>query len=247
MRSVIRCLKAEFLKYRHCALLYIHVVVPVLGAVIFASYFKISGWDAATKISAYLEALAIATPFLIGIIVGTVTQNEYQAGHYQLILGTIPSRSAAYIGKLGVLFIGFMGAITLALGIFYSLYQTGSYILYLRAGALLALTAVPIYMIHLFIGMNFGKGASMGMGIAGSLITALMITGMGDAVWKYIPWAWGARFMDYMVLAWHRPALFLQMEPEFMSGIWITVICAGSLFIASLAWFRYWEGGKGND
>ena len=43
--------------------------------------------------------------------------------------------------------------------------------------------------------MSFGKGASMGLGIAGSLIAALMITGLGDATWKYIPWAWGVRAM----------------------------------------------------
>lgn len=86
MWSVIRCLKAEFLKYRHCALLYIHVVVPVLGAVIFASYFKISGWDAATKISAYLEALAIATPFLIGIIVGQSHRTNIRQGIISLSL-----------------------------------------------------------------------------------------------------------------------------------------------------------------
>ncbi len=56
---------------------------------------------------------------------------------------------------------------------------------------------LPIYLIHLFVGMSFGKGASMGLGIAGSLIAALMITGLGDATWKYIPWAWGVRAMDY--------------------------------------------------
>ena len=36
--------------------------------------------------------LAVAFPFLIGIIVGLVVQIENQAGHYQLLLGTIPSR-----------------------------------------------------------------------------------------------------------------------------------------------------------
>ena len=32
-----------------------------------------------------------------------------------------------------------------------------------------------------------------------------MITGLGDATWKYIPWAWGVRAMDYTVLAWDNP------------------------------------------
>ena len=44
-----------------------------------------SRWELATKISAYLEVLAVAFPFLIGIIVGLVVQIENQAGHYQLL------------------------------------------------------------------------------------------------------------------------------------------------------------------
>lgn len=50
----------------------------------FAGYYHISRWELATKISAYLEVLAVAFPFLIGIIVGLVVQIENQAGHYQL-------------------------------------------------------------------------------------------------------------------------------------------------------------------
>lgn len=78
-----------------------------------------------------------------------------------------------------------------------------------------SLTMLPIYLIHLFVGMSFGKGASVGLGIAGSLIAALMITGLGDATWKYIPWAWGVRAMDYTVLAWDSPQLYAQVKPIF--------------------------------
>ena len=77
------------------------------------------------------------------------------------------------------------------------------------------ITMLPIYLIHLFVGMSFGKGASMGLGIAGSLIAALMITGLGDATWKYIPWAWGVRAMDYTVLAWDSPQLYAQVKTDF--------------------------------
>lgn len=116
MTSIFRCLKAEFLKCKHSVLLYIHILIPLLGAIIFAGYFLVSGWDVQTKVSAYLEVLAVSFPFLAGIIVGIVVQIEHQ-GHYQLMLGTIPSRPATYIGKILLLIIGAIGAVVLALGV----------------------------------------------------------------------------------------------------------------------------------
>ena len=98
MVSVIRCWKAEYQKCKHSILLYMHSLIPIMCAAVFAGYYYISSWEPATKISAYLEILAVAFPFLIGIIVGLVVQIENQAGHYQLLLGTIPSRIATYIG-----------------------------------------------------------------------------------------------------------------------------------------------------
>ena len=110
MVSVVRCWKAEYQKCKHSILLYMHSMIPIICAAIFAGYYHISRWELATKISAYLEVLAVAFPFLIGIIVGLVVQIENQAGHYQLLLGTIPSRMATYIGKLGFLMICAFGA-----------------------------------------------------------------------------------------------------------------------------------------
>ena len=181
MVSVVRCWKAEYQKCKHSILLYMHSMIPIICAAIFAGYYHISRWELATKISAYLEVLAVAFPFLIGIIVGLVVQIENQAGHYQLL------------------------------------------------------------------GMSFGKGASMGLGIAGSLIAALMITGLGDATWKYIPWAWGVRAMDYTVLAWDSPQLYAQVKTDFFSGMIISVCCTVCLLIASLVWFHGWEGGKNSE
>lgn len=89
--------------------------------------------------------------------------------------------------------------------------------------------------------------ASMGLGIAGSLIAALMITGLGDATWKYIPWAWGVRAMDYTVLAWDSPQLYAQVKTDFFSGMIISVCCTVCLLIASLVWFHGWEGGKNSE
>ena len=247
MAAVAHCIKAEFVKCRHSALLYFHILVPFLGAVVFAGYFRISGWDIQTNISAFLEVLAAAFPFLIGIVVGMVVQFENQAGHWQLMLGTIPSRPAAYIGKLSFLMLGAVGAAALALGCFAAIYREAPFILYLKAWVLLVLAVFPLYLIHMFVGMRFGKGASMGLGIAGSLVAALMVTGLGDAVWKYNPWAFGVRFMDYTVLSWSNPDVFHLVSHDFIIGIVIALLFSLLLFVFSIIWFRSWEGSRDAD
>lgn len=242
MVSVLRCLKAEYEKSKHSKLLFIHWIIPFLCAVIFAGYYHISIWEKFVKISTYLETLAVAFPFLTGIIVGMAVQIENQAGHFQLMLGTIPSRTAAYIGKLGFLILNALMGTFLALGVFAVLYRETPVVLCMKTGVLLVETMIPIYMIHLMIGMEFGKGASMGVGIVGSLISALMMTGLGDVVWKYIPWAWGVRAMEYLVLSWNKPYIYKQIKQDFFCGMAVCIVCTGVLLIVSLLWFRNWEG-----
>lgn len=247
MRWTIQCFRAEYQKSRHSLLLLMHVLIPLSGALLFAGYFHGSAWSGVAKVSGYLEVLAIAFPFLIGIVVGMAVQAEDRAGHFQLMLGTLHSRSAVYMGKLGFLVSGGMFAAALALGIFAVSCGEAPLILYLKAGLLLILTMIPIYLIQLLVGMNFGKGASMGLGIAGSLTAALMLTGLGDHCWKWIPWAWGVRAMDYTVLAWDSSKLFWQLRKDFWSGMEISVTFTLILTMVSLIWFYHWEGGNWSD
>ena len=245
MVSVVRCWKAEYQKCKHSILLYMHSMIPIICAAIFAGYYHISRWELATKNQCLSGSAGRCVPVSDRHYCGPgCSDRKIRPGIISFLLGTIPSRMATYIGKLGFLMICAFGATFLALGTFAALYRDAPASLYLKAGILLLITMLPIYLIHLFVGMSFGKGASMGLGIAGSLIAALMITGLGDATWKYIPWAWGVRAMDYTVLAWDSPQLYAQVKTDFLSGMIISVCCTVCLLIASLVWFHGWEGGK---
>ncbi len=57
-----------------------------------------------------------------------------------------------------------------------------------------------LYLLHLWISLRFGKGASISVGVAGSLVAALMLTGLGEGIWYFIPWGWGVRFCDMAVI-----------------------------------------------
>ena len=69
--------------------------------------------------------------------------------------------------------------------------------LYVEISFILFSCQIFIYIWHLFLNFRFSKGASIGIGIIESLLAALMLTGMGDVIWKYMPCAWGARLCNY--------------------------------------------------
>ena len=45
MVSVVRCWKAEYQKCKHSILLYMHSMIPIICAAIFAGYYHISRWN----------------------------------------------------------------------------------------------------------------------------------------------------------------------------------------------------------
>lgn len=99
MGTVLRCVRADYLKAKRSMLNVIYIIVPLILALAFAGYFHISNWDRTLKISAFLEMMGIIYPFLIGITVGIIAQQESRAGQYQFILSAVPSRVSVYIGE----------------------------------------------------------------------------------------------------------------------------------------------------
>lgn len=247
MEQTLRCVKAEYYKHKHSAFLYIHIVVPVLYALVFAGYFRMAAWNDLEEAGFCLGAIAIAFPFIIGIVTGMTAQTERQAGHFQVLLGVIPSRTAAYIGKLVFLMFFACVAIAISFGLFAVLNRNMPPALYLKSCLHLLIMNLPVYMIHLLVAFHFGMGASMGFGIAGTLISALMQTGLGDHVWLFIPWAWGVRVVDYLVIEAYQPQLILHYESAFHSGTVVALCTAMLLLVFSIVRICYWDGGRVDD
>lgn len=98
-----------------------------------------------------------------------------------------------------------------------------------------------LYLLHLTASLRFGRGASIGVGIVGSLVAALMLTGLGDTIWPYIPFAWGVRFISLWTI--HASGTMLSPAVSGLSA-GITVWLLGTILAALLcaAWFQRWEG-----
>ena len=52
MGTVLRCVRADYLKAKRSMLNVIYIIVPLILALAFAGYFHISSWNRTLKISA---------------------------------------------------------------------------------------------------------------------------------------------------------------------------------------------------
>jgi lantibiotic protection ABC transporter permease subunit, MutG family len=228
-------------------MLRLHLLLPLAGAFAFLAYFSVSRWSAETKIGAYLEFLSAAFPFLIGLMTGLAAGQEDQAGEFQVMLNGSRFRASAYFGKLFSLLLPAAGSVLLAVGVFAAGFGTLPWGFYGQAAGLLYAGSLFLYILHFYVAFRFGKSACMGLGLAGVLISALMLTGLGDGIWQWFPWAWSVRFCDLLVaMAFHLSSSAL-LTAELRRGLWIMVpsVCAAAA--AGLIWFQYWEGKKSDE
>lgn len=247
MMALLRCIESDFYKLRHTPILWLHLLIPMAGALLFLGYYATSSWNVSTKISGYLETLAVVFPLLIGLMSALVIAQEEQAGNFQTLLCGTKSKFITYLSKLIVLLLLGSFSIALAVGTFALVFQTAALWFYLKATGVLVVGNIFLYILHVFVSLQFGRGASIGLGIWGSLVSALMLTGLGDKIWCWTPWAWGGRLCDYLVLEATNPSAFTMVSSGMYKGILTMILFVGLSALASLLWFRQWEGRRSYD
>ena len=108
------------------------------------------------------------------------------------------------------------------------------------AALLLWGSSVPLYLWQLILAFQFGKGVSIGAGIISGLISALMLTGLGDYVWKYVFVCWTGR-VPYTYL---QSVLGETSVGEWLSFIPGCVIFTGISMVYYFWWVNHWEGNR---
>lgn len=245
--TFIRFLHSDFLKIKRSSILWAHILVPLAGIIIFLIPCFFKPESAASMGGDILGAIAVAFPTLIGLVCSMTAEQESEAGNFQELL-TRSSRLIPFFSMTFMLLLLGLLASLLALcglggGLAVCFHKAPFGPNFYLLGALLVFGSnLFIYMFHIFLSFRFNGSVSIGVGIVESMLSCLLLTGLGDGIWIFIPCAWGARFTDMFIQksAGERIAAASQLN----AGITLCCIETALIFIFSIIWFLRWEGKK---
>lgn len=251
MKQFIRAIKSDIYKMVHSQVLLIHLLVPLFGMVAFLAYYTVSPWGETQKVSAYLQVLAMAFPMLIGIVTVMVSEQESQAASCQMMLSTPCKRYIPHFAKLIVIIIFGLFSSVIAVfgfGIVYRL--MGNVVfplsLYIKLAILLFFGNITLYILQYIVSFAFGKGIGLGLGIVGSLLSALLLTGIGDRVWTFLPWSIAIRFCSMFVESKVTNVPFINL-PGVIQGMMFIGLTSVILLLILVLWSTKWDGRKNKD
>ncbi|WP_125152327.1 lantibiotic immunity ABC transporter MutG family permease subunit [Clostridium rectalis] len=264
---LIRAIKSEWRKTKRTPFRYIVLLVPILFSLLVISYISIYNINYTFQIKVYelyFGTIGIALPMVTSILAGLNIIEEENAGDFRALLMVPISRKNIYLGKLfmiilvtiidmlvslGILLVG-MKFIFPGIDIQYGVFLQGT--IFGTIGALF------LYVVYLIISLNFGIGATIAVGVGGSVSGALLQTGLGDKVWNFVPWAWSGRlsslpcytlkgfikFKGLNTIENINEILKKVLMKEIYKGLSIATISFILVAIAGMVWFKKWEGRK---
>lgn len=253
--KILRLMKADFIKMKHTPFYWIHIYLPIIGILMFLGYYSFSILGSIGKVNGYLDALSLVFPVLTGIICSMIIEQEVMAGKFKEMLSIEYGKTISLLSKiLVVLVMGFF-SLSLAVGGFFIGFE---YILkqnilpfkfYAILTLLIFMAQIFIYLFHLWLSIKFGSGASIGMGIFEGLFSALIITGLGDGIWQWIPCAWSIRFCNNFFIREPNSVDTFNKLADFNTGLSISIIGFRNCIIFTIIlgilfgiWFNFFEG-----
>ena len=241
-------LKSDIYKLWHSWFFVIHLFFPVFGAALMLLYSNFSSGNELNKLAAFIQIIAMAFPFMISVVCQIVAEQELQAGYFQNML-TLPGRRKAIFSKLAILLLS--GLLSAALGIvlFGVLF---SYIIgtelpvgfFIFIPIVLWASNIMIYGLHLILAFRFGRNLGISIGVIGSLLSALLQTGIGTGRWFVIPYGLGIRFAE-SALAYLFNLMPAPIREIQIGIIFCTAVTCGIIGIVAFWFSRY--GGTSSD
>ena len=97
------------------------------------------------------------------------------------------------------------------------------------------------YMIHLWVSIMLGGGASIGLGFVETLIALLSITNLGENIWYFLPCTWASRLSATYIVG-SELADSSYLIKEFTMWGYVAIPITVVIFTGSLLWFNRWGG-----
>lgn len=242
-------LKADLYKFSHSKIIISHLIIPVIGIILMIAYFAISSLGELEKISAYMQIISIAFPLIISMVITMVYEQEEEAKGFQYFLSTASKRYVPHTSKLVLLIIFGMVSTLISIvgfGIIFNILseQNISVIFYIKEAVIIFISNLPIYVIQYLVAFSFGKGAAMGLGVIGTLITALMLTGLGDGIWFILPWGYSIRLSSYFFQYEMMNNCNLAVQSEVNIAIISIILFIITGIVSLIVFSNCWEGKK---
>lgn len=239
---MIKILKSEFYKIKHTWIPSAHFIIPIAYAILFYGAYRTTGlknFEDTDIIQNYFALLGAVIPIVASLIISKEVDMEISAGNFQVLLFETKSRGKAYIGKLISLLIGLLFSTTLATILFGLLFRREYIGIFFLGGLLIFIGSLSIYIMHLWMTIIVGGGASIGLGFMETLIALLSLTRLGDNIWYFIPCTWPSRLSATFIVGSFTYNSFIY--DELTKWAYIGITCIVVIFIGSLIWFSKWD------
>jgi len=252
MKYLFSIIKSNLYKLSHTKQLWIHLLMPILGIAVFCGYFSYSPWSELDKIFVFIQAVAMAFPLAASIVITMFYEEEQKAGNFQNILTLPCSKTIPHLSNLISLCIfGLIACICAVVGfgiVFRTMrFNILSILIFFKLSIVLFAANIALYTLQYIICFTFGKGISLGLGIVGTLLCPLLYLGLGETIWKYIPFGYGIRLGTYYLFNFTDTQTYTNILQDFKSGIIISSIISISLIIVFCFWSNHWQGSKQSE
>ena len=243
-----RILRMTLYKWRHSWLWPLHLGAVGLAIALGLAYTAFFDATAFVGWSFFLELLAMAFPLVIAGLSAMVAEDEMAAGGGQWLLMQPRRLLALFVPGAVLLFGGWLATTASILGydgLMTQFWEASlSVAACLKMATLLWLGEVIVYGWQLFLALRFGRTVTLTVGAVGTLLAALMQTGMGDGLWPFIPYGWGGRLM----LAAFAQALGAPVVNfcELQLGLFLCILFTCGMRGVLGVWFSRW-GGQRSD
>jgi lantibiotic transport system permease protein len=252
MKNLYYNIRANIYKFLHSKIILLHLLVPIIAIVVFCGYYNYSTWSEMEKVFLFIQAVAMAFPIMISFAITMVYEQELKAGNFQSILTAPYSKVAAHLGVL--LTIGFFGLISCFLTFmgFGVIFRCMGFVIlpigfYFKTTFILFASNITLYIIQYILCFTYGNGLSLGFGIVGTLMSPLLYLGLGDGIWKYIPFGYGVRIGTYYFYKNTDTELYYSIENDFNTGILVVGGIILILLVFFIAFSERWQGAVQSD
>lgn len=242
-------IKSSFYSFVHSPALLVSILTPLCGALFFLLYYTVRSMSAFDKFSFFTITLAGVFPLIISILITIIESSEANT-HFQLMLSAPTFKFKPHAAKLITLLVSGLSSSLLAMIVFcmgMNIESTPlSMSFCLETGAILLLGNIPLYFLQYLISFSFGKGASLGFGIVGTILSMVLLTGAGDKTRMFLPWGFSGEFINSFILS--KTGGDISLYCTSLTQAVITSAVTLALLIAVLTvWSAHFEGQSQNE